>query len=143
MQQGDKFTEVWQMMWVFAGTLIWYHTYTHTKTHITRRHTSHSGASTLTHPYKYIFIPTAISSQQLSLLHWMKNSLISKIYFPQCLSFSKTIHLQKPYLLIRCYKTRFFLWNTDNTDRNGVNKQNKHTHTHTYTQRKITLNRVG
>ena len=33
------------------------------------------------------------------------------------------------YLLIRCYKTRFVLWNTNNTDRNGVNKQNTHTHT--------------
>ena len=31
------------------------------------------------------------------------------------------------YLLIRwCYKTRFFLWNTNNIDRNGVNKQNSH-----------------
>ena len=37
------------------------------------------------------------------------------------------------YLLIRCYKTRFFLRNTNNTDRNGVNKQNTHTHTHTHT----------
>ena len=50
-------------------------------------------------------------------------------YFPQCLySILKVI-----YLLIRCYKTRFFLWNTDNTDRNGANKQNTHTHTHTNT----------
>ena len=35
------------------------------------------------------------------------------------------------YLLIRCSKTRFFLWNTNITDLNGVNKQNAHTHTHT------------
>ena len=50
------------------------------------------------------------------------------------------------YLLIRCYKTRFFLRNTNNTDRNGVNKQNTHTHTHTHTpntQRKVTLERVS
>ena len=33
------------------------------------------------------------------------------------------------YLFIRCYKTRFFLSNTNNTDRNGENKQNTHTHT--------------
>ena len=49
------------------------------------------------------------------------------------------------YLLIRCYKTRFILWNT-NTDRNGVNKQHTHTHTHTHTpntQKKITLERVS
>ena len=35
------------------------------------------------------------------------------------------------YLLIRCWKGRFFRWNTNNTDINGVNKQNTHTHTHT------------
>ena len=66
-------------------------------------------------------------SQQQSLLHWMDNSLISKNYFPQCLFCSKIIHLQKSYLLIRCYKIGFFLLNTNNTDRNGVNKQNTHT----------------
>ena len=69
----------------------------------------------------------------------MNNSLISKIYFPQSLFFSKIIHLLKPYLLIRCYKTRFFLCNTNNTDRNGVNKQNSHTSS---IQRKITLERA-
>ena len=63
----------------------------------------------------------------------MNNSLISKTYFPQCLFFSKIIHLLKAYLLIRCYMTRFFLSNTNNADRNGVNKQNTHTHTHPHT----------
>ena len=49
--------------------------------------------------------------------------------FPQCLFYLKIIHLQKPYLLIRCYKTSLFLWSGNNTDINGVNKQNTHTHT--------------
>ena len=43
------------------------------------------------------------------------------------------------YPLIRCYKTRFFLRNTNNTD-----GYNTHTHTHTHTlntQRKIILER--
>ena len=40
------------------------------------------------------------------------------------------------YQLIRCYKTRFFSRNTNDTDRNGVNKQNTHA---TSTERKITL----
>ena len=31
------------------------------------------------------------------------------------------------YLLIRCYKTMFFLRSTNNADRNGINKQNTHT----------------
>ena len=50
------------------------------------------------------------------------------------------------YLLIRCYKTRFVFSNTDNTDRNGVNKQNTHTHTHANppnSQRNITMERVS
>ena len=103
---------------------------THTHTHT---HTAHSGVSRMIDPYKYIFKPTVTCSQQLSLLQWMKNSMTSNIFFPYCLFFSKI-------MLIRCYKTRFFLWNTNNTDRNGVNK----THTHTRnTQRKITLERVS
>ena len=40
------------------------------------------------------------------------------------------------YLFIRCSNTRLFLQNTNNTDRNGVNKQNTHTHTHTHTHTK-------
>ena len=35
--------------------------------------------------------------------------------------------VESVYLFIRCNKTRFFLQNTNNTDRNGVNKQNTHT----------------
>ena len=108
-------------IWLFASTLIWYYMHKH-------RHTAHSGTSRLTHACKYIFTPLLMCSLQLSLLHWMNNSLISKIDFRQCLFCSKIIHLQKLYLLIRCYKIRFFLWNTNNTDRNGANKQNKHTH---------------
>ena len=37
------------------------------------------------------------------------------------------------YVFIRCHKARFFLRNTNNTDRNGVNKQNRHTDTETHT----------
>ena len=48
-------------------------------------HTTHSESNRLTQPYKYILTPPAMCSQQLSVLHWMNNSLISKIYFPQCL----------------------------------------------------------
>ena len=63
----------------------------------------------------------------------MNNSVISKLYFPQCLFFSKSINLYIIHLLIRCYKTRFFVRNTNNTDRNGVSKQNTHTHLRTLT----------
>ena len=66
----------------------------------TQTGTTHLGASRPTHSCKYIFTPTVTCSQQLSLLHWMNNSLTSKIHFPQCLFFSKIIHLPKSYLLI-------------------------------------------
>ena len=35
--------------------------------------------------------------------------------------------VESVYLFIKCNKTKFFLGNTNNTDRNGVNKQNTHT----------------
>ena len=62
----------------------------HTNTHT---HTAHSGASRLTHLYEYIFRPHVICSQQLSLLNLMINSLISKIYFSQCLLFTCKSHV--------------------------------------------------
>ena len=33
MQKGIKFTEVWHIMWLFTGTLIWYQTHRQTQTH--------------------------------------------------------------------------------------------------------------
>ena len=44
MQQSVKFTEFWQVMWVFTGTHSFFITYTNTQTYI-----AHSGASRLTH----------------------------------------------------------------------------------------------
>ena len=35
--------------------------------------------------------------------------------------------VENVYLFIRCNKTKFFLRNTNDTDRNGVHKQNTHT----------------
>ena len=61
----------------------------------------------------------------------MNNSLISKIYFPHCLFFSKIIYLLKLYI---CWLNAIRLGSscetqiTNNTDRNCVNKQNTHTH---------------
>ena len=86
--------------WCRFLLVLWFDiTHTNKHKHI-QRHKTHLGASRPMHPCKYIFTPTVICSQQLSLLHWMNNSLISKIYFPQCLFFSKIVHLQKSYLLI-------------------------------------------
>ena len=44
MQQSVKFTEFWQVMWVFTGTHSFFITYTNTQTYI-----AHSGPSRLTH----------------------------------------------------------------------------------------------
>ena len=52
----------------------------------------------------------------------MNNSLIPKFTFHNAISF------QKLFTCKSCYKTRFFLSNTNNTDRNLVNKQNTYTH---------------
>ena len=122
MQQGIRFTEVWLVMWFFTGTLIWYCTHTHTHTH-TNTCRAHSGASRLTHPCKYKFTPPVMCSSYLYYIKW-NHSLISKIYFPVSFLFKNYSLVKVIYLLIRCYKTGFLLWNTDNTDRNGVNKQN-------------------
>ena len=66
---------------------------THANNHKhTQRHITHSGGSRPIYPFKHIFTPTVMCSQHLSLLYWMNNSLISKMYFPQCLFFSKIIH---------------------------------------------------
>ena len=93
----------------------------------THKNTVHSEANRLTHPCKYILTAPAMSSQQLSVLHWMNNSLILKIYFPQSFLFKDYLLVEVIYMLIGCNKTKFFLWNTNNTDRNDVNKQNTHT----------------
>ena len=48
-----------------------------------QRHTTHAGAKRLTHPHKYILTPAVTCSQLLSALHWINNSLMSKIYFTE------------------------------------------------------------
>ena len=76
------------------------HTHTHTHTHTPippalfvalfhthkQIHTARTGASRLAHPYN-ILTPPVLCSQQLSVLHWMNNSIIiinnSKIYFTE------------------------------------------------------------
>ena len=60
--------------------------------------------------------------QQLS---WINNLLISKLYVAEFHSVYAFQKLEVAYLVIRFNKITFFLWNTKNTDRNGVNKQLK------------------
>ena len=71
MQQGVKYWSLVDMTWLFANTLIRYHTQTH------------KVVSRMTYPYRYILTPPAMYSQHLSVLHWMNNFLISKLHFTE------------------------------------------------------------
>ena len=46
-------------------------------------HAAHSGTDRLTHPQKNILTPPVKCSQQRSVLHWLNNSLIWKMYFTE------------------------------------------------------------
>ena len=89
--------------------------------------------------HKYILTAPVMCSQQLSLLHWINRSLILKIYFYYIfiiyfvisLLFKNQSLAEVAYLLIKFSKTKSFLWNTKNTDRNHVNEQKTRTRPHT------------
>ena len=119
MQQGVKFT-VFDTMWFFAITLIWYcthhhiwycthqHTHTHRKT---QRHATHSGARrlTLTHIniYTTCYVLTAAIFITLNDQFTDIKNLLTTMYF----LFKNYSLAQIIYLLSRCYRTTFFLWN--------------------------------
>ena len=69
----------------FVITLIRFHT-------LTNEDTAHTQGQR--DKYKYMLKHPVMCSQQLSVLLWMNNSLISKMSF-RCLCFSKITHLQK------------------------------------------------
>ena len=110
--KGIKFTEIWNMFFYWYSDLI-----SHTQTH-----TAHSEASRLTCPYN-IYLHHLLYAHS-SYLYYIKWLLSTMSFLFKNYSIVKVI-----YLLIRCYKTRFFQWNKDNTDRNGVIQQNTHIHT--------------
>ena len=98
-KQGVKVPEVWHILWFFTGTQILYHTHTHTHTHArthTHTHThTHTQGPVDWHAHINIYLHhqlCAHSSYLFTLIDSMNNSLISKIYFPQWVFFSKTIH---------------------------------------------------
>ena len=122
-QQCVKFTEVWQIMRFFAGTPVWYHTHKNTETN-THRDTQHIQGPIDWHTQIDIYLNQLLWAQSsYLLLHWINNSLISKIYFPKCIFCSKVMNLQRSYPLISCYRTRFSNWNINSTNRSGVKNQ--------------------
>ena len=122
----------------FAGTLIWYHTHTNTHTHEDTQHTQ-GPVNWHAHINIYLYHLLCSHSSYLYYTEWITH-WYQKCTFHNVFSFQKLCACKVIYLLIRCYESRFFLWNTNNTDRNGVNKQKTHTPN---TQRKITLERVS
>ena len=89
---------------------------------------AHTLANRLRHPYKFLLTPPVICSQQLSVLHWTYYLLILKIYFTEFHNaFSKAKHLKKSHI---CWLDSIRLSSshkTQNTDRNGIDKQTKQT----------------
>ena len=55
-----------------------------------QRYTAHSGTSRLTQPDKYILTPSAMYSQQLSVLHWIIH-WYQKLTFQNVFSFKKLL----------------------------------------------------
>ena len=102
----------------------------------TNTRTAHSRVSKLTHPYNiYLHHLLRAHSSYLYEIKWLLSTMPSL--------FKNYSIVKDIYHLIRCDKTRFLMWDTDNTDRNGVNNKTKHTHIHTHThtpnsERKIT-----
>ena len=94
------FTEVWHM-WFFAGTLTWYHTHRNT-------HQTQGPVDWYTHKNIYLHQRLCAHSSYFYYSEWI-------IHWYQKLTFH-FIHLLKSYLLIRCYKIGFFLWNLKKTN---------------------------
>ena len=84
----------------------------------TQRHTLHTGANRLTHPYKYISTPPVICMRTAAICIYIKNlqSLTVSLLFKNYSLADAT------YLLTRFNKTKLFPRNTRNTDRDVVIK---------------------
>ena len=70
-------------------------------------------------------------TQQLAVLHWMNNLLIQKFTLHRptmSLFFKNGLLVEAMYLLVKVGSS-FLLWNTKNTDRNGVNTKTCTPHT--------------
>ena len=107
-------------------------------TYTDKHRTEHTRTNRSTRPYQDILTPSVMCTQPLRVSRWIDNSLVQKFTLQRpamSLLFKNYSLIEVIYLLIRFNKIKLFLWNTMNTDRNGVNEQNT-------THRKITLERV-
>ena len=125
LQHSFYFTQVWLIIWFFAGTLIWYQSGTCPQRHTVGPTVWHNHINMHQH-----HLPSAHSSYlyYTEFFTDVKNLLSTMSFLYKNYSRVEVI-----YQLIICNKTKLFLWNANNTDKNGVNKQNIYT---TNTQRK-------
>ena len=103
--------------------VLWFdftHTHIHTNIHNTLRPINW-------HTYIKMHLHHLPCVHSSCLYHTLNNSLISKVYFPMSFLFKNYSLVEVVYFHIRCNKTKFFLWNTNNTDKNDANKKNTHT----------------
>ena len=123
IQQGIKFIE--SLPWMTWFLLVLLFNIIHIDNHI-----GQTGTKRLTHTSKYISLTwPVICTQQVHALHWMNNLLIQNLLCrgPKCFCFSNITLVEAIYLLIRFSETKFFLWNTKNTERNVTNESNTYT----------------
>ena len=82
MQQDIKFTEVWHMIWFFAGILLWYHT--HKQSH---KHTQHTEGPVDWHTHINIYLHQLLCAHNSYLyysewiIHWYKNFSVHSLFF--------------------------------------------------------------
>ena len=121
MQQEIKFTEgVTRMTWLLVA--FWF------EITDSNKHIQEKQGLVYWHTHKTLRPPVRCT-QQLPVLHWMNNLLIQTVTLqrPTISLVSKNYSpVEDISLLIRFNKTKYFLWTTMNTDRNGVNEQKIH-----------------
>ena len=103
-----------------------------------KRHAALTGANRLKHSqkiyiYDYIntiyYVLTEAAYYDKQIICYIKN-LLNRILICLCISKTRYSLVEVIYLSIifNKRKTKFFLWNSKNTDRNGKNKLNTYTH---------------
>ena len=108
-----------QMTWFSLGILVH-----NTKTD---KNTEDTQGPILLPTHKHILWQTAIWAQHLAIPQWMNNFLIQKFSLQRStisFLFKDYSLLEVMHVLIKCSKTKSFLWNTKNTSSNGINGLN-------------------
>ena len=134
-QQGIKFTDVYHMTRFLAVLWILWFNIAHTYIHRERNKDTQQAKGPKgwhTHIYIYIHYDHLLCAHSSYLCYteemipWYKQFTLQTFTVP--LLFKNYWFVQVTHLLIRFNKTKFFPWNTKNTHKSGVNKQNTHAH---------------